>query len=94
MSENQLENIIISDYRMAIHMNCGKEHLSKHIGTFKCEGLPLHLKEFCCESSVRVIDFMAGKYGKSKSLYYLNESNSPMFDTLKALVEHYHKQPK
>ena len=85
-----LHGVSVRDFRMIMHMNMAKKHLSKHIGTFVCEGMALHDKEFIKEASVKVIDFMAGKYGKSESTFYLNEKDSPMFDTIEALVSHYH----
>ena len=31
----------------------------------------------------------SGKFGKSKSFYYLNEFNSPIFDNIQDLLNHY-----
>jgi hypothetical protein len=85
-----LHGVIVRDFRETLHVNLTKRHLSKHVGRFDCEGMPLHDREIIEESCVRVIDFMAGKYGKSESTFYLNEKGSPMFDTIEALVSHYH----
>jgi len=83
--------IKIKNYQMITHLNMGTKHLSKHSGTFVCEGLPLHGKSFIQESSIRVFNAMAGKYGKSETVFYLNEKDSPIFDTIEKMVEHYHK---
>ena len=85
-----LPGVSVRDYRMVMHLNMTKKRLSKHAGTFVCEGMPLHDKEFIKEGSVNVIDSMTGKYGKSESTFYLNEKDSPMFDSIEALVSHYH----
>jgi hypothetical protein len=92
--KNNEHGVSVRDYRMIMHMNLTKKHLSKHAGIFVCEGMPLHDKKFIKESSVKVIDFMAGKFGKSEETFYLNEKDSPMFNSLEALVIHYHSKFK
>lgn len=90
--EGITDGIMIKNLHMVSHINMTTEHLSKKVGSFECEGKPLHGKGFTVESKTKVLDFMAGKYGKSKSTYYLNEPGSPMFDTIEELVYHYHGQ--
>jgi hypothetical protein len=86
-----MKEVLVKDLKMVCHMNCGKVHLLKREGTFVCEGLFLHHKKFICESETKCIDFMAGIYGKTKFCFYLNEKNSPIFDTIEKLVSHYHE---
>ena len=81
------EDVFVKDYRMIVHMNMTKAHLSKHIGTFCCPDKPLHGKQFINESKTRVLKY--GEYGKTTNLYYLNEPKSPTFKTLEALIENY-----
>ena len=55
-----LHGVSVRDFRMIMHMNMTKKHLSKHIGTFVCEGMPLHDKEFIKEGSVKKFLDMTG----------------------------------
>lgn len=87
-----METIKICDYGMITHMSLDKEHIAKYSGVFVCEGMPIHGKKFFKEESVRVIDFMAGCYGKSVATYYLDEEDSQLFDSIKSLISHYQIQ--
>lgn len=86
--QETVNRVKIQDYREIVHMAFTKHHLSKSIGTFNCPGLPLHEKEFICESKTpRKSDF---SFGKQKSTYYLNGNDTPMFNTMAELVLNYH----
>ena len=84
-----LEEIKVKEYGMLSHMNMTKVHRSKYSGIFECEGKPLHGKKFFHESETEMKGFM--KYGKTTSLFYLDEPNSKSFKTIKGLVAHYNK---
>ena len=90
--EGITDGIMIKNLHMVSHINMTTEHLSKKVGSFECEGKPLHGKGFCVETSTKVIDAKTGKYGKGKSSFYLNEPDSPKFETVEELVYHYHGQ--
>ena len=83
------EEIKVKEYRMLSHMNMTKAHISKYSGIFECEGKPLHGKKFFHESETEMKGFM--EYGKTTSLFYLDEPNSKSFKTIKELVSHYNK---
>ena len=87
--KKSLEEIKVKDYQMISHMNMSKVHLSKHSGIFDCEGHSLHGKKFFHESETEVKGMM--QYGKTTSLFYLDEPNSKSFKTMKALVSFYNK---
>ena len=83
------EEIKVKEYRMLSHMNMTKAHISKYSGIFECEGNPLHGKKFYHESETEMKGFM--EYGKTTSLFYLDEPKSKTFKTIKGLVSHYNK---
>ena len=83
------EGIKIKDCVLICHMNMAKVHKSKYSGIFDCEGKPLHGKKLFYESETEIKGFM--EYGKTTSLFYLNEPNSKTFKTIKGLVSHYNK---
>jgi len=80
-------DVQVKDYRQLFHLNMTKVHSAKYKGTFICEGKPLHNKEFIQETHTPVKGFMS--YGKTKTTVYLNEDDSPIFDTLIDLINHY-----
>jgi hypothetical protein len=67
-----------------------KIHYSKHSAIFECEGKPLHGKKFFYESTTEVKGFM--EYGKTSSIFYLDEPGSRKFKTIEKLVNFYNKQ--
>ena len=81
----------IRDFACISHMDLKKAHLQKKAGIIHCPNMPLHGKHVVRESKTTVIDFMAGKYGKTSECWYLADKNSPMFKTFEALVKNYHK---
>lgn len=83
-------NVEIKEFVNICHINSRKVHLSKKAGVIHCSNLPLHGKHVIKESSTVVIDFMAGKYGKTTETWYLTEPNSPTFNSFDELVKHYH----
>jgi hypothetical protein len=83
-------NVEIKDFVNINHINLRKVHLSQKAGVIYCPNLPLHGKHVIKESSTVVIDFMAGKYGKTTEAWYLNQKDSQIFDTFDELVKHYH----
>lgn len=83
------EEIKVKEYGMLSHMSMEKVHISKYSGIFECEGKPLHGKKFFHESETEMKGFM--EYGKTTSLFYLDEPNSKSFKTIKGLVSHYNK---
>ena len=87
--EQLLQEIKVIDWQMLIHMNMGKLHRSKHSGVFDCEGNPLHGKKFIQESDTEMNGY--AKCGRTTYAYYLDEPNSKMFKTLKAMVKYYNK---
>ena len=83
------EEIKVKDYKMLSHLNMEKEHISMYSGIFDCEGTQLRGKKFFHESSTEMKGFM--EYGKTTSLFYLDEPKSKSFKTIKALVSFYNK---
>ena len=86
---NSNEEIKVKDYGMICHLNMTKVHRSKYSGVFECEEKPLHGKKFFHESDTEMKGFM--EYGKTTSLFYLDEPKSKTFKTIKALVSFYNK---
>jgi hypothetical protein len=84
----QAQKVQIKEYSMLCSMSLEKEHRAKHWGVFVCEGLPLHGKKFYHESYTKVIRFM--EFGKTKSLFYLDEPNSKAFKSMAELIKFYH----
>lgn len=89
-----LKAVSVRDYQMIMHVNMDYTSISKYVGTFECEGKPLHGKQFCKETTVQIIDFMMGEFGEEESVFYLNEDNSKMFDTIEELVLHYNRSKR
>lgn len=87
-----MNNVEIKDFVNISHMNLRKVHLSKKAGIIHCPNLPLHGKHIIKESSTVVIDFMAGKYGKTTESWYIAELPKQSFKTFNALVDHYHNK--
>jgi hypothetical protein len=86
------EEIKIKEYGILSHMNMTKSHISKYSGIFECEGKPLHGKKFFHESETEMKGFM--EYGKTTSLFYLDEPDSQSFKTIKELISHYNTEFK
>jgi len=84
------QEIKVKEYRMLSHMNMTKAHISKYSGILECEGKPLHGKKFIHESETEIKGFM--EYGKTTSLFHLDEPNSKSFKTIQGLVSHYNRQ--
>ena len=84
-----LEETRIKDYMLIGHISMEKVHRSKHSGIFECEGTPLHGKKFFQETDTEMKGFM--QYGKTTSIFYLDEPHSKSFKTMKALVSFYNK---
>ena len=82
----------IKDFVNICHINLRKVHLSKKAGVIYCPNYTLHGKHVVKESSTAVIDFMAGKYGKTTETWYLAVPNSPIFNSFEELVKHHNKQ--
>lgn len=70
-----------------LHMAFERKHLAKYTYTIHCFGHELDGKQIIKESSTSISKI--GNFGKSKSTFYLNEINSPMFDTIKDFENHY-----
>lgn len=87
MTNEELEKIVIKDYQMVSHLSMTKVHRSKYSGIFECEGLPIHGKKCYQEIEVRVKKF--GGFGKTTSIFYLDSPASPIFDSIKDLVNYY-----
>jgi hypothetical protein len=83
------QGINVKEYRMLSHLSMTKAHISKYSGVFECEGKPLHGKKFFRESETEMKGFM--EYGKTTSIFYLDEPNSKSFKTITGLVAHYNK---
>ena len=81
------EKIKIKEYGMISHLNMRMFHKSLYSGIFDCEELPLHNKKFIHESQTEIKGFM--KYGKTTSIFYLNEPKSKTFKTINDLVSHF-----
>ena len=87
--EKKNTEIVVRDYQMVIHLTMAKEVREKYSGFFVCEGKPLDGKKFFHESYMKIKGFR--KYGKTTSLFYLDEPNSKSFRTIKGLVSNYNK---
>ena len=87
--EKKNTEIVVRDYQMVIHLTMAKEVREKYSGFFVCEGKPLDGKKFFHESYRKIKGFR--KYGKTTSLFYLDEPNSKSFRKMDALVRFYNK---
>jgi hypothetical protein len=83
------EAVKVKSYQILSHLNMTTVHRSKYVGVFDCEGKPLHEKRFYHESDTEMKGFM--EYGKTTSLFYLDEPNSKTFKTIKGLVSFHNK---
>ena len=87
--EKKNNEIEVRDYQMVFHLTMAKVVCEKYSGVFVCEGKPLDGKKFFHELHTKIKGFM--KYGKTTSLFYLDEPNSKSFRTMDALVRFYNK---
>lgn len=85
MSKNMYD-VKARNYSMVSHLALEDEHLGKYKGIFVCKGHPLHDKEFFKETHTATVDNK-----QSKCYYYLNEEESPVFDSIDRMMDHYAK---
>jgi len=81
--------IKLSPFQMVCHLALTNCHSLKSQATINCKlNLTYDQKQIFCETHTKK-NAKSSKFGKSKSFYYLNESNSPTFDSLDDLLTHY-----
>lgn len=82
------EEIKINGLHTVLHMSMAKAHMLKEVGTIDCpDNKIIHGKEICCET--RTPKSKNGNFGKPRTWLYLNEKDSPMFDSPKKFIDHY-----
>ena len=80
---------IVKEYGVLSHMSTIKAHVFKYSGIFECPGKPLHGKKFFHEFETKIKGFM--EYGKTTSLFYLDQPNSKSFKNIDEMIEYYDK---
>ena len=82
------EGIKIKDWGMCMHMAFAKYHILENKGTLICEGQPLHGKKL--HQIIKTPKTKNGNFGKPKQKFFIVGKDSPEFDTIGKLIEHYH----
>jgi len=81
----------IKDYTMTLHLSMDKKHSSLHTGIIVWEGNPINGKKIIVESHTP--KHRSGDFGKSKTTYYLEGKDTPMFKTAEAFYKFYSSKP-
>lgn len=71
---------------MQFHMSMAKEHTGLYHATVSWPGNEIDGKVVVHETHTPK---RGGEFGEQKNTYYLNEKNSPMFETREAFIDHY-----
>ena len=81
-----MQEVITEGFAMKSHISMENENASINHAKLSCENNVLNGQVLVKESHTTKRGF---KFGKTRNTFYLNQNNSPMFNSLKEWCSHY-----